>query len=474
MDSPTATDCNAARLRCATPDGVRPRRFEADFTGGALTADGGALLMGLANQSVGLFRRVAACFSDHRDAAYVVHEVETLVGQRILGLTLGYEDLNDHDALRKDPLLGAVLGRLEKRRDDCEPLAGKSTLNRLELAAAARLDRKHRKVVADFGRFDALLAELFAERFRAPPKELVLDLDATDVPLHGGQEGRFYHGYYREYCYLPLLVFCGAEPLLVRLRSAAVDAAAGVERDLDALADRLRARWPDARLILRTDSGYCREEILAWCEGREGVDYVIGLAKNARLKRMIEGELADARQSARETGEAARRFADFRYATLDSWTRERRVVAKAEALPGTGVAGAKDNPRFVVTSLPAETHPARALYEEFYCARGDAENRVKEHKLDLFSARCSCNLFDANTLRLYFSTFALILFNRLRDALARTADKLASAYPGTLRLRLLKIGARVRVSARRIHVAMAGGCPDKAAFAAAWRALVPT
>ena len=473
MDSPTATDCNAPRLRCATPDGVRPRRFEADFTGGALTADGGALLMGLANQSVGLFRRVAACFSDHRDAAYVVHEVETLVGQRILGLTLGYEDLNDHDALRKDPLLGAVLGRLEKRRDDCEPLAGKSTLNRLELAAA-RLDRKHRKVVADFGRFDALLAELFAERFRTPPKELVLDLDATDVPLHGGQEGRFYHGYYRG-------VLLPAAVGVLRRRAAARAAAqrrrrrgrrrrARLGRAGGPAARALAGRAPDPAhglgLLPGGDPGVVRRPGGRRLRDRAGQER----AAEADDRGRIGGRPAERARDRR--GRAALRGLPVRHARLldaraaggrqgGGAARHRRRRREGQSALRRHVAAGRD------------ASGASALRGVLLRPRRRREPR-QGAQARLFSARCSCNLFDANTLRLYFSTFALILFNRLRDALARTADKLASAYPGTLRLRLLKIGARVRVSARRIHVAMAGGCPDKAAFAAAWRALVPT
>ena len=315
----------------------------------------------------------------------------------------------------------------------------------------------------------------------------MLDVDTTDYVVHGSQQQRFYyHGYYREYCYLPLLVFCGTAPVLVRLRSAAGDAAGEVEQDLDRLVDRIREFWPHTRIVIRADSGFCRDPILAWCEGKENVDYVIGLSRNQRLTRAIESELAQATRAAarrccrartrsrtvQESGAAARRFCEFSYQTLKSWTRPRRVIAKAEVLPANAedaAAKMKDNPRFIVTSLPQTTHAAVALYESFYCARGDAENRVKEQKLDLFGDRCSSNLFDANTLRLYLTTFAHVLMNRLRRALAGTP--LARATPNTVRLRLLKIGARVRVSVRRIHVAMAGGCPDKETFANAWRVL---
>ena len=295
----------------------------------------------------------------------------------------------------------------------------------------------------------------------------------------GARKGGFYHGYYKEYCYLPLLVFCGRQPVMVRLRTASEGPAAGIEEDLDALAARIRERWPETRIILRTDSGFCRDPILSWCERTEGVDYVIGLARNPRLQGRIAGAMRRSRSRAAATGGPSRRFRSFRYRTRSSWSRSRRVIAKAEALPEKG-GGTKANPRFIVTSLPAASHPGQILYERFYCARGDAENRVKEMKTDLFADRCSSNLFGANTLRLYFSAFAHLLHNRLARALAggkpdraSPGRKLARAMPETLRLRLLKIGARVRVSVRRIHVAMSSSCPDKEIFAAAWRELMP-
>ena len=257
------------------------------------------------------------------------------------------------------------------------------------------------------------------------------------------------------------------------MRSAARDAAAGVEDDLGWLLDRLREAWPATRIILRTDSGFCREKILATCASREGVDYVMGVAKNRRLEKEIEIEMAQAVLQAQEKGTAARLFGEFCYSTLTSWTRERRVIGKAEALPPTEEGGkSKENPRFIVTSLPAETHPARVLYEHLYCARGEAENRVKEHKRGLFSARCSSNLFGANTLRFYLSTFAMILFRGLREALRGTRLTVASA--DRIRLRLLKIGALVRMSVRRVHLAMSSACPDQDLFRLAWDGLAAT
>ena len=460
-------------MRHPAPEGLPQPTIETDFSGGVITSNGGVPLLRRADERLDLTRRLAACFTDHRRPELVVHDVETLVLQRLYGLALAHEDLNDHEDLRWDHALQAVAGRTTPRRRDCAPLAGKSTLNRLELAAAGRNDAKARKIVVDTRRLDRLLVALCVESFRSAPAEVVLDLDATDIPLHGEQEERFYHGYYREYCYMPLLFLIGQQPVLVRMRSAARDAAAGVEEDLDWLLDRLREAWPTTRIILRTDAGFCREKIMATCERREGVDYVLGLAKNRRLEKEIEIEMAAAVIEAGEKGQAARQFREFRYSTLKSWSRERRVIGKAEALPPPEGGGeAKENPRFVVTSLPAETHPARVLYEHLYCARGEAENRVKEHKLGLFSARCSSNLFGANTLRFYLSTFAMILFRGLREALHGT--RLAVASADRIRLRLLKIGALVRMSVRRIHIAMSSACPDQDLFRLAWERLGAT
>ena len=467
------TRCAHPSLRHPAPEGLPQHSIETDFTGGVITSNGGVPLLRRADERLDLTRRLAACFTDHRRPALVVHDVETLVLQRLYGLALAYEDLNDHEDLRRDPALQAVAGRTTPRRGDCAPLAGKSTLNRLELAAAGRDDQKARKIVMDSERLDRLLVALCVESFASEPEEVVLDLDATDIPLHGEQEERFFHGYYREYCYMPLLFLIGRHPVMVRMRSAARDAAAGVEEDLGWLLDQLREAWPSTRIILRTDSGFCREAIMATCESRAGVDYVMGLAKNRRLEQEIGIEMAEAVLRAQEKGAPARRFREFRYSTLTSWSRERRGIGKAEALPPAVAGGkSKENPRFIVTSLPAETHPARVLYEQLYCARGDAENRVKEHKLHLFSARCSSNLFGANTLRFYLSTFAMILFRGLPEALCGT--RLAVASADRIRLRLLKIGALVRMSVRRVHIAMSSACPDQDLFRLAWDRLGAT
>lgn len=463
------TECIPEKFSCPTPHGARPGRIEADFSGGTITSHGGLLLAGLAERSLDLFERVAACFDDARHPELVVHEVRTLVGQRILGLLTGLEDLNDHEEFRKDPVAGAVLGCLESKRQDCEPLAGKSTLNRLELAAAGMDGKKARKIVADFEKMDDLLVELLVEDYAQEPAEIVLDIDATDFELHGTQEQRFYHGYYREYCYLPVLMFVDRHPVLARLRSAAKDVAFGIREELEGVIARIRARWPTTHIIVRTDSGFCRDDIMTFIENEENVDYVLGLARNARLAKLSAQAMEEAMAETLETGQACRRFCTFPYRTRKSWSAERRVIAKAEALPGQGEAQpCKENSRYIVTSLE---RPGQALYEDFYCARGDAENRVREVKCDLFAERSSSNLFDANAVRLCLSAFAHVLYNRLRQGLARTP--LGRASPTTLALKLIRIGARVRISARRIHVAMSNACPDKAAFAAAWKMLAP-
>ena len=296
------TRCVQPILRHEAPASLPQRSIETDFTGGVITSNGGVPLLRRADERLDLTRRLAACFTDHRRPALVVHDVETLLLQRLYGLALAHEDLNDHEDLRWDPALQAVAGRTTPRRGDCAPLAGKSTLNRLELAAAGRNDQKARKIVVDTERMDELLVALCVESYESEPEEVVLDLDATDIPLHGDQEERFFHGYYREYCYMPLLFLIGRHPVMVRMRSAARDAAAGVQEDLGWLLDRLRQAWPSTRIILRTDSGFCREAIMATCESRAGLDYVMGLAKNRRLEQEIGIEMAEAVLRAQEEG----------------------------------------------------------------------------------------------------------------------------------------------------------------------------
>jgi hypothetical protein len=449
------TECSAGQLEFEAFDG---RRVVSAFDGGAVTSDAGMVLLREADRAIGLTKRVSACFSDHRRADQVIHALPTLIGQRIVAVALGYEDVNDHDTLRRDPVLALFSDQLEPKRKDCAPLAGKSTVNRLEHAPHEGGDRYH-KIGHDAKALERVFADIFLDAHGTPPEEIVLDLDATDDPLHGHQEGRFFHGYYDCYCYLPLYVFCGRHLLAAKLRRANIDAAAGAKDEVARLVAHIRRRWPKVRIVLRADSGFAREELMAWCE-TNGVDYLFGLARNRRLLDAIEAELAAAAAEHQQTGKPARRFKDFTYATLDSWRRSRRVIGKAEHL-GKGA-----NPRFIVTSIERSAIDAQTLYEQMYCARGEMENRIKECQLDLFADRTSTTTMAANQLRLWFSSFAYVLLSALRR-IALSGTELAQATCGSIRLKLLKLGARVTVSVRRIKIAIASACPYQAEFALA-------
>jgi len=424
------------------------REIRAQFDGGAISSDGGGLLLREVEKRVGILRQFAACFTDYRNPDLIEHKVEEMVAQRVYGLALGYEDLNDHEELRNDPLLAVLV---EKADPSSQVLAGKSTLNRLELTkeTASRKER-YKKIVLDHGAVDRLLVQVFLEAHQEAPQEIILDLDATDDPLHGKQEGRFFHGYYGHYCYLPLYIFCGEFLLGARLRSSNIDASAGSVEELKRIVAQIRSAWPKVRMVVRGDSGFCREELLAWCEA-EGVDYLLGLAKNERLKAEIVKEMEEAKAQYQETGRAARRFKEFVYQTRESWSRARRVVAKAEHLEKG------ENPRFVVTSLSTEAWPAQALYEQRYCARGDMENRIKE-QLMLFSDRTSTHYLRSNQLRLYFSSVAYVLLQMLRR-LGLAGTELAQAQCSSIRLKLLKIGALIRITVRKVWVSLASGYP---------------
>jgi len=375
------------------------RRVEAGFTAGHVSNDGGALLLRQAERKINLLGRLAGCFGDGRNQERIEHTVEEMLAQRIYGLALGYEDLNDHEQLRSDPLFGVLSGR----RKISEPLAGKSTLNRLELTG--RSSRYH-KISYSAEAIDRLLVDLYIESHSAPPHEIVLDLDATDIPLYGHQPERFFHGYYDSYCYLPLYIFAGDQLLCARLRPANQDAAAGSVSEVSRIVVQLRQRWAEVKIILRADSGFCREELMAWCE-QNGVEYVFGLARNQRLQRVIGRQMQEAKTMHQATGKAARLFTEFHYQTRKSWSRARRVVAKAEYLDKG------QNPRFVVSSLTPKQWAAQNLYEKFYCARGEMENRIKE-QMCLFADRLSTDEMKGNQLRLYFSALAYTLVEALR------------------------------------------------------------
>jgi hypothetical protein len=452
------TECSADLFGFAPVEG---RKVVAGFDGGRMTSDAGAMLLGAADKRIGLIERVAGCFTDYRDADLIEHTVAGLVGQRVFGIALGYEDLIDHEQLRHDPVMAVLGGKLEARRADCAPLAGKSTLNRLELSREE--PTRYHKISYDAAAIEGLFVDLFLAAHPAPPAQITLDLDATDDPLHGHQEGRFFHGYYDTYCYLPLYVFCGRHLLAAKLRPANIDASAGSVEEIARIVAQIRRRWPKVRILLRADSGFAREVLMTWCENND-VDFLLGLAKNSRLVGEIEAELAAAQEHSQRTEKPARRFKDFTWQTRESWSRARRVVAKAEWTRGEA------NPRFVVTSLAREEHEARHLYEKLYCARGEMENRIKECQLELYADRTSAHTMRANQLRLWFAAMAYVLICAVRR-IGLKHTQFARAACGTIRLKLLKIGALVRISVRRIKLAMPSAFPYQTEYRAAHAAL---
>ena len=439
--------------------GLGRRVVVGEFDGGKISSDSGGLLLREVEQRVHILKRLADCFTDHRDSDLIEHSLDSLIKQRVMGLALGYEDLNDHDTLRHDPLLALLSGKQDlsgktrkRDRDKGCAIAGKSTLNRLELTPLdADATSRYKKIVADSRAMDDLLVDLFVEAYASPPEEIVLDVDATDDPLHGHQEGRFFHGYYRGYCYLPLYIFCDEHLLCARLRKADQDGAAGTVDELSRIVERIRLSWPRTRIIVRGDGGFCREDLMAWCE-THGVDYILGMPKNSRLKAIITEEMAQARLQYEATDQAARVFRDFRYQTRTSWSCERRVVGKAEYL------AKGENPRFVVTTLSTKDWDARSLYEELYCGRGDMENRIKEQQMALFADRTSTHEMRSNQLRLYFSSFAYVLMQTLRR-LGLEGTSMAKAQCDTIRLKLFKIGAHIRISVRRVRIAFSESYP---------------
>ena len=463
-----ATECSASEMRFQR---AGAREVIGKFNGGNITSDGGALLLREVERQSRIIEQFARCFVDYRDPALIEHTVRELVAQRVYALALGYEDLNDHDDLRRDPLLAVAVGKTDvtgqervRRRDEGKALAGKSTLNRLELTAEkVGPEERYKKIEMKAEVVDRFFVAVFIQSQAEAPPRLVLDLDATDDTIHGNQEGRFYHGYYRSYCYLPLYIFCDEHLLCARLRRSNIDASEGAVEELDRIVAQLRGAWPEVEIVIRGDSGFAREELMAWCEAH-GVGYVLGLARNARLESAIEAEVAQAEQLYQETKSAARVFKDFRYQTRDSWSRERRVVGKAEYLEKG------PNPRFVVTSIPSEKTDARELYEQEYCARGEMENRIKEQQLDLFADRTSAETMRANQLRLWFSSVGYVLMHRLR-CLGLKGTQMARAQCQTIRLKLLKIGAQVRVTVRKVWIALATGYPYEALFMRAYENL---
>jgi hypothetical protein len=448
------TECNQSSFGF---EALGSRKIVARFDGGTISSDGGAFLLRQTDRRLNLLPRLAECFLDGRNPNMVDHPIAEMLSQRVYGLALGYEDLNDHEQLRNDPVFGIVAGREELER----PLAGKSTLNRMELGAGEK-DR-YKKITFWKEAVDALLVKVFLESHNKPPEQIVLDIDTTDLPLHGQQEGRFFHGYYDHYCYLPLYIFCGEHVLCARLREANHDAAFGSLTEIERIVGQIRTAWPEVKIILRGDSGFCRNELMSWCENH-GVDFVFGMARNQRLRKIIGAEMHAATQQWKETGKPARVFSEFGYRTKKTkkggWDRERRVAAKAEHIDG------KENPRFVVTSLGTEEWTAQALYEELYCGRGDMENRIKE-QFCLFADRVSAETMRANQMRLYLSTMAYILVSGLRR-LGLKGTELAQAQVSTIRTKLLKIGAQIRVTVRKVWISMASSYPWQGLYQQVW------
>ncbi len=448
------TECNQSGFGF---EGCGSREIVARFDGGTISSDGGAFLLRQTDQRMNLLPRLAECFLDGRDPERIEHSIQEMLSQRIYGLALGYEDLNDHEQLRKDPVFAVLAGREPME----EPLAGKSTLNRMELGTG--INDRYKKITFWKEAVDELLVKVFIESHPEAPAEIVLDVDTTDLPLHGKQEGRFFHGYYDAYCYLPLYVFCGDHVLCARLREANHDASFGSLAEIQRIVTQIRAAWPEVKIILRGDSGFCRDQLMSWCES-QGVDFVFGLARNQRLRRIIGAQMHAATEQWNQTGRPARVFTEFDYQTKKTkkggWRRQRRVVAKAEHIDG------KENPRFVVTSLDPEKWAAQSLYEELYCARGDMENRIKD-QFSLFADRVSTETMRGNQMRLYLSAMAYVLVSGLRR-LGLKATELAEAQVSTIRTKLLKIGAQIRVTVRKVWVSMASSYPWQDLYQQVW------
>jgi hypothetical protein len=445
----TMTECNQDRFEFASAHGRR--EIVAEFSGGTVSSDGGALLLQEADSKMNLLARFSQCFMDRRNPVLIEHSVEQMIRQRVYALALGYEDLNDHEQLRQDPLLSALAG---KAQPGSEPLAGKSTLNRMELGAG--IASRYKKITFWRDSVDELLVNVFLDAHPVAPQQIVLDIDTTDMALHGNQEGKFYHGYYKHYCYLPLYIFCGDHVLCARLRPSSIGPAVGSRKEVERVVQQIRQSWPEVRIILRGDSGFCSDELMTWCE-KNRVDFVVGMARNSRVEGLISGSLAEAKQQFEATQQPARIFVEFEYETLKgTWSKKRRVVAKAEHING------KSNPRLIVTSLDSERWEKQKLYEELYCARGDMENRIKE-QFALFADRVSASTMRANQQRIYLSVIAYTLLNGLRRLGLQTTT-MATAQVGTIRLKLLKIGALIQVTVRKVWVRLASSYPYQALF----------
>lgn len=461
------TQCSGEKLEFQD---VGSRRVEGQFDGGIITSDGGSLLLREIEEKYHLILQFAECFGDHRDPEKTEHSVRELLAQRVMGLCQGYEDLNDHEELRKDPLLATVVGKEDptgqdrpRQRDKGKPLAGKSTLNRLELTGQELdpLEQRYKKITANWKQIRQFFIEMFLQTSQQVGEQIVLDLDGSDDPLHGDQLGKFFHGYYDHYCYYPLFIFCGKHLLAARLRRSNIGDTEGALDELEMIVPRLQEQWPEKQILLRGDSGFSTDDLMCWCE-QNGVKYVFGQGSNSRLKQEVSEQMRDAEAAYEECALPTRFYRSFSYRTLQSWSRSRRVVGKAEYLPDG------PNCRFVVTNVPASQMDAQALYEGLYCGRGRAENRIKEHQTQLFSTRTSTHWMESNQMRLWLSSVAYTMMNLLREkGLAQT--ELEGAYPATIRERLLKVAAEVKVSVRRVALSFASSYPFQGLFRKVFR-----
>jgi len=447
-------------------EALERKKVVADFTGGQISSDGGGLLLREIDKIFNVTNRLVNCFNDFRKPDLIDHSVRELVAQRIYTLALGYEDLNDHNDLSRDPLLATVIGKQDplgksrkSNKDKGIPLASPSTLGRIERTKEnANQNSRYEKVVCDFDKLRRVFTDIYIESWgKKAPKQIILDIDPSDIELHGNQELIHYHGYYGHNCYLPIYLFIGEYPIAVKLRPSDIDGAKGVVEFIKPVIKQLRKKWPKVKILLRADSGFCREELMEFCEAQKDVDYLLGMGRNSRLKPRLDKLVTQASHSYEQTGKTIRFFQSFGYRTLDSWSRVRRVIGKAECNShGSDI-------RFVVTSLKAGEYGAQEIYEKIYCARGEMENRIKEQQLDLFGIRASSHTFRANHLRVWWSMAAHLLIVKLRDY-ALPGTKYSSAQAATLRVRLLKIGALVEISVRRIHIRLSSAFPQQELF----------
>ena len=452
------THCRPKQLQF---DELGRRKVVADFSGGQISSDGGCLLLREIDQRFSITKRLASCFADHRGPGSVEHSVRELIAQRIYGLALGYEDLNDHRDLSRDPLLATAVGKSDlnghQRRNSKDrgiPLASPSTLGRIERTKiCATKSERYEKIVCNFDKLSEVFTDVFIESFgRKKPKQITLDIDPSDIQLHGAQEDSHYNGYYEHDCYLPIYLFSGEYPLAVKLRPSNIDGAKGVIDCLDPVNRRLREKWPRVKILIRADSGFCREGLMNYCESRPGLNYLLGMGRNCRLVPRLADLVALAEKEYQKASQPVRLYKSFGYRTLKSWSRARRIIGKAQFnRHGSDV-------RFVVTSLSSREVAAQAVYETLYCARGEMENRIKEQQLDLFGDRASCHSFRGNHIRLWWSMASHLLIVKFREC-GLGDTEFSKAQAATIRHRLLKIGALVETSVRRVHVRLSSAFP---------------